>query len=350
MIHEFTGTATERGRQHGRRLRGQIHARIAGTLPAAGDPAARTRLARPWLAAIDAQDAAGAPAGMPALGAELRGIAAGAGAPLPDIVLLNAFEAVEVAAQVEFGGCTAVAVGGRPGAVLAQNWDANPSLAATVAIHLHRGPDTATTVLLASPGGLGWIGMNAHGLALVNNDLLTPAVRGGVPSQAVRRYALGARSADAAVAALLSTPAVGGRAYLVADAAGAVISVEVAAEAGPAVTRHAAGTAHTNHALDPAIAAHEDRALLASIYPSSGARLRRAAALLAERGPVDPAGACRRILTDHAGHPLSICRHPDPAEPTVTAASVVFDCARRRAAIALGTACTAAPQEIALAH
>jgi hypothetical protein len=73
VIHEFTGTAGDRGRQHGRRLREVIHARIGRTLPP-GDPAGRARLAAPWLAAIDALGHQ-AP-----LGAELRGIAVGAGA------------------------------------------------------------------------------------------------------------------------------------------------------------------------------------------------------------------------------------------------------------------------------
>ncbi|HVQ97084.1 MAG TPA: C45 family peptidase [Mycobacteriales bacterium] len=350
MIHEFSGTAAERGRQHGRRLRDQIRARIAGSLPP-GSAAARAGLAGPWLAAIDALEHR-AP-----LGAELRGIAAGAGAALPDIVLLNAFEAVEVARQVELGGCTAVALAGPAGAVLAQNWDANPSLAGSVAIHLHRGPDIRTTVLVASPGGLGWIGMSAGGVALVNNDLLTRAVRPGVPSQAVRRYALAAGGAAEAVAAVLATPAVGGRAYLIADAAGAVNTVELAAETGPRVGRHGTTAAHTNHALDPAIARYEDPDLLAAIYPSSRSRLRRASQLLAEAlagalagtGPADPVRACRRILADHTGYPLSICRHPADQEPTVTAASVIFDCARRQASIALGTGCGTAYQEIPLA-
>ncbi|BCB75365.1 C45 family autoproteolytic acyltransferase/hydolase [Phytohabitans flavus] len=327
MILELAGDAGERGRQHGSRMRDQIRARIAGTVSGPSEA-----VAGPWLAAIDT---------VGALGAELRGIAAGAGVPLHDVVLLNAFEAVEVARQVELGGCTAVAL---PGPILAQNWDANPSLAATVGIHLHRGPDIPTTVLLASPGGLGWIGLNAHGVALVNNDLLTRAVRPGVPSQAVRRDALAQATAARALHAIVSRPAVGGRAYLLADAGGDVVTVEVAAEAGPAVTRHPGGTVHTNHALAPTIAAHEDSDLLTATYPSSHARLRRATDL-ATRPDATP----HLVLTDHAGQPLSICRHPSAEEPTVTAASVVFDCARRHATITLGNPCTATPVEIDLA-
>jgi isopenicillin-N N-acyltransferase-like protein len=330
MILAFTGDARERGRQHGRRLRDQIHARIRRSRPTGIGPA------KPWLDAIDAYEHR-AP-----LGAELRGIAEGSGARLEDVVLLNAFEAVELTRQVEMGGCTTLVLRRPTGTVLAQNWDANPALAASLAIHLHRGPDIASTVLLASPGGLGWIGMTDRGLALVNNDLLTRATRPGLPSQAARRHALAAATADDAVSLLTGTPPAGGRSYLVADRDTAY-TVELAAEAAPSLVQHPSDAAHTNHALAPAIAAVQDVDLLAATYPSSTSRLDRATHLL--RTPTDDA---LRILADHAGYPLSICRHPSPLEPTVTAASVVFDCARRRATITLGNPCKAERIEITL--
>jgi isopenicillin-N N-acyltransferase like protein len=330
MILEFTGDARERGRPPGRRLRTQIHARIRRSVPSGSGPA------QPWLDRIDAL------AGP--LGAELRGIAEGSGARLEDVVLLNAFEAIELARQVELGGCTAVVGRGPTGTVLAQNWDANPALAASLAVHLHRGPDIATTVLLASPGGLGWTGMNDRGVALVNNDLLTRATRPGVPSQAARRHALAATTAAGAVGVLTNCPPAGGRSYLVADADEAY-TVELAAETAPSVTRQPGDAAHTNHAHAPAIAAFEDAELLAATYPSSTSRLDRAVHLLRTRSAdADIAG----ILADHSGYPLSICRHPSPGEPTVTAASVVFDCAQRRATIALGNPCRAESVEITL--
>jgi isopenicillin-N N-acyltransferase-like protein len=337
VIHEFVGSARERGYQHGHRLRRQIHTRIAGALPADADT--RSALAASWLDAIDALDTSGP------IGAELRGIADGARVPLPDVVLLNAFEAFNLADQVELGGCTGIALARPSGAIVAQNWDANPTLARSVGVHVHRGPDIPATVLLASPGGLGWIGMNAHGVALINNDLLTRGTRVGVPSQAVRRYALVGHTAAEAVAAIVSIPAVGGRAYLVGDATGALTTIELAAGAEPSITTHPGDAAHTNHALDERIAADEDLTLVTTTYPSSRARLDRARALLAE-APADLA----RVLGDHHAYPLSICRHPSDREPTVTAASVVFDCGRRHASITLGTACGAAPIEVDLSH
>jgi isopenicillin-N N-acyltransferase like protein len=340
VIYEFSGTASERGQQHGRRLARQIRARIAHTLHIG--PAQRRRLAQPWLAAIDAVEHR-----LP-LGAELRGIAAGAGVDVCDVVLLNAFEAFEVAAQVELGGCTAVALARGAGAVLAQNWDANPSLAASLAVHLHRGPDLPTTALLASPGGLGWIGMNGSGLALVTNDLLTRACRPGLASQALRRHALACRTVAEAAELIAATPAVGGRSYLLADAGGAVAGIELAVATTPRVTRYGGHAAHTNHALDPAVAAVEDTGLLGTVYPSSGARLRRAQELLDAGRGAEPVPTAWRILADHAGYPLSVCRHPAAEEPTVTAAATVFDCAARRATIALGNACTTEPVALAL--
>ena len=338
MIYEFTGSARERGRQHGEALGHHIRQRIVNALPRHDDDGGRlAELARPWLSAIESHDN-----DQVSLADELRGIAEGADVSLHAVVLLNAFEAFAVADQIELGGCTAVGISTPAGALIAQNWDANPSLARSIAVHVHRS-GAGTTAMVASPGGLGWIGMSAQGVAVVNNDLVTTTTRRGLPSQALRRHALAAPSAAAALEAILATPPVGGRTYLIGDQRGDLITIELAADATPRVTRHHAPTAHTNHALAPEIAEVEDSNLLRSTYPSSHQRLRRARQLLARSATLEPEATARSILSDHDAHPLSICRHPSPYEQTVTAASAYFDCASRRAAFVLGNPCSTAP-------
>ncbi len=84
----------------------------------------------------------------------MRGIGEGAGLPVAEAVLLNAFEAADATDQVELGGCTllgATLPGG--GSVVGQNWDANDSLAATVGVHLHRGADLPATWRWPRPAG-----------------------------------------------------------------------------------------------------------------------------------------------------------------------------------------------------
>lgn len=329
---ELTGTAIQRGQAHGEALRQQIRQRFDATVrhvPGWAD------LIAPWWKAIADADAK--------LAEELSGIAAGSGCRVEQIVLLNAFEAGEAAAQAELGGCTVLAVprGGR-GPLVAQNWDANDSLAATVQVHVHRGPDVLTTVVLASPGGLGWVGMNEAGVALANADLLTRGTVVAVPSQPLRRILLASASLRVATDKLRTHAAAGGRCYLLGAPDGIAVT-EVAAEEAPTITvrgDHAEPRAHTNHALNPRIARWEDQGLRQRIYPSTHVRYRRAGALLAARRPAD-ANAVAGILADHDHYPLSICRHESTHEPTRTAASVIFDCGSRRASIALGNPCTA---------
>jgi isopenicillin-N N-acyltransferase-like protein len=320
MILELTGTARERGRQHGARLRAEIAHRLTTTPPAVLDP---------WMTAIRATP----------LYEELLGIAEGADRTIDEIVLLNTFEAIDPTAQPELGGCTLIAGDG----IVAQNWDANESLGSTVGVHVHRGPDTPITVVLASPGGLGWVGMNEAGLALANSDLLTHATKPGIPSQVLRRLLLRTTSVAEALTVIDGTRPIGGRTYLLGDASGALRLVELAAEADRAVVLPTAPRpAHTNHALTPEVAQWQDADLLARIYPSTRNRLSRALVLLDDPAPLTPARA-HTILTDHTHHPLSICRHTSPDEPTTTAASVLFDCTTRTATVTLGPPCTTRP-------
>jgi isopenicillin-N N-acyltransferase like protein len=153
-------------------------------------------------------------------------------------------------------------------------------------------------------------------------------------------------SADALDVIAAATP-VGGCAYLLCDAIGALRLVELAAEEPrPVVLPSRSPMAHTNHGHSDNIARWEDTDLRAGVYPSTHTRLDRAQALLDER-PVD-VERIRAVLADHQQYPLSICRHPSPAEPTTTAASVVFDCASRTAMITLGNPCTTTSDTLSL--
>lgn len=332
---EFIGTAEQRGYEHGRTLELQIKQRILGTL-AVTTPSetARKHLSRPWADAIEEN--------VPGLIEEIHGIARGAGVGLHDVVLLNAFEAFDISTQVELGGCTSIAASRSNGALVGQNWDANDSLAESLDVHLHRGPDTLTTIVLASPGGVGWIGMNEAGLAVCNNDLLTEQTQVSTPSQAVRRRMLQETTVEGAIAALTATAAPGGRAYTIGDANGQIATIEIAAENGtPEITRPETKTAHSNHALAASIQRWEDPETLLRIYPSSQLRQDRAVELLQQDilRPED----LRTLLEDHTNYPFSICRHHTEEEPTATAATAIFDCATKEARFSLGNPCTGGP-------
>lgn len=334
MIYTFIGDGYSRGKQHGTQLRQAILDRVANSLPLDLDASQRARIAQPWIVATEELDFD--------LLAEMAGIADGAGAPLADVVLLNSFEAFNLAEMVEKGGCTAVGVSENGKTVLAQNWDANAQLAIGLAVHRHRSPDGTDVAMLASPGGLGWIGMNGYGLGLVNNDLLGGPTASAAPSQVIRRVLLKNRDTASAVAAAeaMGHPAL--RSYLLADAAGSLAGLEALPFQPPARTPvPALGLVHANHAVAPDAREVEDSDLQESVYPSSAHRAKRAQELLERtRSESDQHGRVLELLRDHDGLPLSICRHESVEEPTATASTVVFDCTAQRAEFYLGLACT----------
>jgi isopenicillin-N N-acyltransferase like protein len=341
MIHTFTGDGYARGTQHGSLLREDIRRRLAHALPGAVGADDRARIARPWIAAIRELDAE--------LIAELTGIADGADVSVVDVVLLNSFEAFDLADMVERGGCTVVGIGVDGRAILAQNWDANAQLAVGLSVHRHLSPDGTDVAVLASPGGLGWIGMNAHGLGLVNNDLLGGPTAPTASSQAIRRFLLKSADTASAVDAARSIGHPALRSYVLADAAGAIAGLEAMPDRPPALVADADADAvvHANHAVTEPARRMEDGGLQRAVYPSSAHRAQRARDLLGEtRSDPDPRSRALEVLRDHDGLPLSICRHASTDEPTTTVATVVFDCAARRAEFFLGLACTPESRDV----
>jgi isopenicillin-N N-acyltransferase like protein len=308
------GTPFERGGQHGRRFRAEIAGAVAATIVAQGPvayDAARARARRGW-SAIEAQ--------APAVAAELRGIAEGAGLDPIDVLLRSGFEFF--AAQ-EAIGCSAIAARGADGALVAQNWDAPLSFAPDLALFLHFGPQGFEQAIVGSIGNLGWVGCNRHGLAFVNNDLMLHATRDGLPSQVVRRMILGETSVAAARRLLLALPHMAGRSYLIGDASGDVAGIEVSARHGARVNQTESPVLHTNHALDPAICGDEDAAALQATYPSSRHRHRR----LAERRPAAfSVPAIAALLADRDGFPNAVAKAASAEEPSATLFSVIFDC------------------------
>ncbi|EKT79071.1 acyl-CoA-6-aminopenicillanic acid acyltransferase [Rhodococcus opacus M213] len=331
-MYTFVGNAYERGKQHGRALADAIGDRVSRTLSPDMDAAERIRIAQPWLDATEELDAD--------LVREMDGLAAGSGATLAEIVLLNSPEAFKALESVEKRGCTVVGVTTKDQTVIAQNWDANPQRAKGLAVHQHRDPQAPDVAVLALPGGLGFIGMNEYGLALVNNDLFGVQTARTAPSQAIRRALLKLTDTSSAVSAMLAIAHPTVRSYVLADSTGALAAVEVLPHETPVVSTAATTVVHANHAVAPSVRAVEDRDIQESVHPSSAHRARRAAELMEQSDEEsDQQGRLRRILHDHKGFPLSICSHSAPPEESCTVASVIFDCTKRQAAFHLGHAC-----------
>jgi hypothetical protein len=156
------------------------------------------------------------------------------------------------------------------------------------------------------------VGWNDAGLSLTGNELTPNDERVGVPRLLMVREQLTARSLDQAVAMAVRPDRASSYNTVFAHRDGRLANVE--GSAGDAFVREVTtgGTlAHTNHYVEPAMLRYEGDPAYAR---RSAVRYERACALLrggasAGNGTVTPA-VLRAWLSDHAGAPDSICRHP----------------------------------------
>ncbi|MCB1471177.1 MAG: acyl-CoA-6-aminopenicillanic acid acyltransferase [Rhizobiaceae bacterium] len=262
---------------------------------------------------------------------EIRGIAEGSRQPLADIVLRCGFELFKLGSD---SGCSTVAAKSHAGAIVAQNWDAPVEKATELGLFLHFSRNGFEFAVVASLGGLGWVGMNRHGLALVNNDLVLNGYTDGVPSQVVRRLALAEPDTKRATDTLMSMPHMGGRSYLIGDRTGHVAAAEVSAKTGTHFLPAADVQLHTNNALLAATSLEEDQPALLQTYPSSAARLDalQATFAIAERS----VEGLKKVLSDETGSPNAVCKTASADEPTQTAFSIIMDCSAGEIHLAFG--------------
>ena len=306
------GSPRERGRQYGEMFRMRITGRVAQL---------REKLSSKWpsialSAQVALQKTGEASEG---LWQEVLGIADGASVAATDIFLLSAFE---ITGDVTVG-CTVISLSDGGSAVMGQNWDAAPGTGDDIVVLLHRNQGQPELALIASIGGIGWVGANTHGLALCNADLVLKGACEALPSQVMRRLVLEQGSTADGSRVIHSRRHAGGRCYLIGDSKGDVRCLEVGP--GSQVRTCATGPciAHTNHSLHQDIAVDEDTAALERTYPTSRRRLSRAADLV--RCATPTLGEAKRILADREGAPHSICKAASAIERTETTFSMIFE-------------------------
>lgn len=250
----------------------------------------------------------------PSLLAEIEGTAEGAGVDPWELFAANAFEELEAGlpAPVSIDRCTAFAVTGPDGTILAHNeqwFAADMGNAAVVVAEPDLGPAFASpTVAPFLPA----VGMNARGLAQAVMSLSHRDDREGIPRVPVSRYALQAVDLEDHHTRVTPPGRSGGYAYVVALPGGEARAVETTATA---IGTHLNLAAHTNHYLAPPLAEG------GSVDSGSASRLDRLRSLLGERRPRTPEDAMA-ILADHEGWPQPICVHGDPGDEE--SAAVVF--------------------------
>jgi isopenicillin-N N-acyltransferase like protein len=358
------GTPYERGRQYGAQARPQVqlsvqaYQRVFAYYAGWDWPAVRRAAAafEPPIAAF-----------RPAYLEEMRGIAEGAGLDLADVLAINVRTEVMYAAKARQAPlatrnlpaeCSAFAVvpapraSGDPAAtLLGQNWDWLLHSAQTLVVLEARQDDGPDFVTVVEAGLLAKTGLNAAGLGLVTNALVTDADTGtpGLPYHVLLRAILDCATVTEALRVLQAGMRSSSANYLIAHASGAALDVEAApgdfTRLYPQFPEHGL-LLHTNHFLAPRLYP-VDVSLWA--MPDSAVRLQRLRAGAAGAATLDD---FRALLADHADYPHSICSHPDPAdhplEQGATIASVLMDLSARRLWLAVGHPCQAPYSELDL--
>ncbi|WP_067968701.1 C45 family autoproteolytic acyltransferase/hydolase [Nocardiopsis trehalosi] len=251
--------------------------------------------------------------------------------------------------QIPAAECTAAAVlpeasaGGH--VLLGQNWDWKPSSADSLVVLEVERDDGPAYVTAVEAGLLAKTGMNAAGVGVTTNALVSEFDRGepGLPYHVALRACLDAERASDALLLLEAHTRSSSANYLIAHADGAAVDAE-GAPGGRDRLFLDFGTGgvlvHANHFTDARLAGRDLNRELSAGTLFRAARLRAGLA----GGGATPE-RFQAALRDHAEYPLGVCAHPDPRRPeperSATLVSVVMDLTARRMWIADGNPCTA---------
>ncbi|GAA1929512.1 C45 family autoproteolytic acyltransferase/hydolase [Streptomyces durmitorensis] len=331
-VIEISGTPVERGHQYGEAVRPQLHAALAYYEEAFGQSSGltwsqvATRAAR-WTEPV--RDYA------PHLLEEMRGIAEGAGVDLTDILALNARgEVIYDRSFADMGatkekeepaeGCTSFAAYGEAsgdGHVWAgQNWDWRAGVADTVVMLRVVQPPHPTLIMQVEAGQIGRQGANSAGIALNANGLggrFDDAI--GLPQTVVRRSVLDQHSITDALEVLCRT-----RAHIASNALltcreGFAVDLETT-PAGHGWMYPTDGLlVHGNHyqAGIPAAIAADYRPMSSDSLVRVPRAEQGLGALRSSTGADESRKLIKQAMSDHLGHPESLCTHPDPRKPEI---------------------------------
>ncbi len=274
----------EWGQIHGESFRGECQSLAAirvylctkvGTFP---DGDAARAAARAHLPVLEKYDQA--------LYQEVLGIADGAGLPAEDIVIANHYtdlrdlpadarrwrpaptaDAPELSAAaaasagvsatgVQGDGCSVLWATSPSGRILAQTWDMHAT--AIPFAMMIKVPETAAgpaAWFLSVTGCLGMAGMNAARVGLCINNLFSTDATLGIVWPAMVRRALRERTAAAARDVIMTSPIGSGHHYFVADRSDAFAIETSGTRRAQIFAGEKSAYCHTNHCLDPQIAA-----------------------------------------------------------------------------------------------
>ena len=345
-IFELTGTAYEIGLAHGRLAQKQVRISLENYRKQFQDEAniswedAKVQAPR-FLRALKKYD--------PTMLDEMHGISEGAGVDFEDILTLNARSEVLMTLKASGSdlqdGCTNIAVSKERTenghTLLAHNWDwkqAQSEATIVLKIHQQNKPD----ILMLTEGGIiGKFGINSSGIAVAMNALRTPGCIEGVPVHCVLRGILNSTTLGDAIAAIVSYPTASSSNYLLAGSCGEVLDCERVGEDYSVIYPENDLLTHANYITSERLQIkYKDNVALGDC--SSFIRQHRSAKLLRNQEKISIAHL-KRVLSDHADEPRSICAHPKAGIPAYlarcTVCTLVIDTDERSMEICPGNPC-----------
>jgi isopenicillin-N N-acyltransferase-like protein len=260
---------------------------------------------------------------------ELAGIAEGAAVSIEDIVVLNHYTDLrDLGPKTGMDEeCSTVYARGSS-VLLGQTWDMHGSAEGYVMmLGVPARGDRPAAWLLSITGCLGMTGLNSRGVGITINNLKSLDAVAGIVWPALVRRALDAHTAEAARDIVLEAPLGSGHHYLVAsDEAAYGIETSGTERRIVFTDEHAASASvfvHTNHCLDPIVAAKSTTA-------GSHTTVERFDVLsrsIDERPIFDRADLWAR-LGSHETYPRAVCTHmstPSIPHESKTCGGLVMD-------------------------
>ena len=285
---------------------------------------------------------------------EMEGMAAGAGVPLSDIVLLNARTEILQLAERQAAaegllpeddpdGCTGLVVlpeacaDGR--LIHAMNWDWKAECAETAVVLRITGTEDPDILTFAEAGQLARCGLNAAGIAITANYLECDRdYRSlGVPLALLRRKVLQCRHLAPALKAAYCTPKSAANNILISQAGGFGIDLECAPDETFQVQPHDGLIVHANHWQSPVALSKLRDTGVASTPDSLYRDVRVRQHLAPQRGRIT-AETVKAALFDDYQTPHSVCRPPRPGSSgnlSATVAMIVMTPAEGRMEVAM---------------
>jgi len=342
------GTAFERGEIIGRHWRNHIPAvlkgldrasRTEGGMPL-GDWLPHARKFRPFIEQYADRTLA-----------EMQGMAAGAGVPFDDMLLLTCiyekhfkhFAAEHCTGFAARGAATRSGelITGQTNDEAIQRWAAGQWDAV---VH-HIQASGMQTLIYTHPGVPAYMGMNSAGLCVlwmaIDNHERAP----GLPTNVLLRELLRFDALRDAVRYLEDVPRSLPNNYLFSHPDEGICNVE-SFPSRVCPTYRDDMMYHANHILDPEMAVNDCK----NDYPENSTffRFQAMGSLLEQHAGRIDAATARLMLSDHSHYPRSICAHPHvDSFDAKTLASVIFQPLKGRMQISFGNGCEVPYQTVA---